>query len=189
MKRLLIAVWLIMVPGVALAFDPATRATRIGVLRGDGDVQQFVVDTLRKELRERGFDAFDALRTHEELIEDGAAVADFYIELAGARTTTTEHGGVGIGGRHGDVSLGLLISRVAAELRVYDGETLELVASHDLAKRNTALVPTSVGIGSRALFAWVALPFIERAQVRSVMRATAREAAVVVAEAVSKPAE
>lgn len=183
----MIVVWLVVIPGVALAFEPTSRPTRIGVLRGSAHVPQYVADALRNELRQRGFDAFDARRTHEELVADGAAVADYYIELAAAEMDSTEHGGVGIGTSHGGVSVGVVVSRMAAELRVYDGETLELLSSHDLAKRNTAVVPTSVGVGGRALFAWIALPFIEAAQERTVMRATAREAAVVVAAAVAKP--
>ena len=80
-------------------------------------------------------------------------------------------------GRHADVSLGVVVSRVAAELRLYDGTTMELIASSDLSKRTAALMPTYVGIGGGSIYASLALPFIERAQHRNVARKAARAAA------------
>jgi hypothetical protein len=183
MKRLLFALLLVVLPSVAFAFD-ATRATRIGVLRGMDELQMDVAEALRTELRARGFEAFDAVRTYDEAVRDGAAVADYYVEIVGGQAATTEHGGIGIGTRHGGVSLGVLVSRVAAEVRIYDGETMELLKTHDLAKRNTAVVPTSVGVGGGSLFAYIALPYIERAQVRRVVRAAGRKAADLVVDAV-----
>ena len=183
MKRLLFALLLVVIPSAAFAFD-ATRATRIGVLRGIDELQLDVAEALRGELRTRGFDAFDAVRTYDEAIRDGAPVADYYVEVVGDHVSTTEHGGVGIGSRHVGVSLGVLVSRVAAEVRIYDGETMELVTTHDLRKRNTAVVPTSLGVAGGSLFAYIALPYIERAQVRRVVRAAGRKAADLVVEAV-----
>ncbi|HYK02379.1 MAG TPA: hypothetical protein VE974_11530 [Thermoanaerobaculia bacterium] len=183
MKRLLFALLLLVLPSAAFAFD-ATRATRIGVLRGTDALQMDVAAALRNELRARGFEAFDAVRTYDEAVRDGAAVADYYVEIAGGDAGSSEYGGIGIGTRHVGVSLGVLVSRVAAEVRIYDGETMELVETHELTKRNTAVVPTSVGIGGASLFAYIALPYIERAQVRRVVRAAGRTAADIVADAV-----
>ncbi|HYI12869.1 MAG TPA: hypothetical protein VEK57_27725 [Thermoanaerobaculia bacterium] len=182
MKRLLIALGLLTMATSALAIDTTRQAVRVGVLRGLHEEQNYVANMLRRELRERGIDAFDARRTHLELLDDGAAVADYYVEVVGAEPSTTGYGGIDVGGEHGGISLGVFVSRIAAEVRVYDGESIELVATEDLAKKSTAILPAGVGLGGRALFAWVALPFIERAQWRSVARAAARDAAEAVAE-------
>jgi hypothetical protein len=196
-KRLLIALAALLVAGVALAFDPrptaeAAGAPRIGVLRPadtytwDREVtmQRTVVDVLGEELRKRGFDAYEVDQTFTELERDADRDADFYVEIVGAGGESFDYGGVGVGGRHADVWLGLIVSRVAAELRVYDGRTLETLATKTLAKKNTAVLPTSFGLGGRDFFAMFALPFIERAQLRSVARAAARDAAGRVADAV-----
>jgi hypothetical protein len=188
MKRALSVMALLLAANAAFAFDSARRAAgstaRIAVLRGESDVQQAVADALRRELRTRGLDAFDAERTYDELRDSNADLADFYVEITGGDASTEDYGGIGISGRHGDVELGVVVSRLAAELRVYDGNTMELLATQNLSKRSTAVLPTSVGIGGRALYAFIALPFIERAQHRSVARAAAREAATLVAATV-----
>lgn len=184
MKRALSVIALLLAANAAFAFDSARRTSRIAVLRGESDVQQVVADALRRELRARGLDAFDAERTYDDVRDGDAGLADFYVEITGGDASTEDYGGVGISGRHGDVELGVVVSRLAAELRVYDGNTMELLATQSLSKRSTAVLPTSVGIGGRALYAFIALPFIERAQHRSVARAAAREAATLVAATV-----
>jgi hypothetical protein len=189
MKRLPVALCmalcLLMLPAAAHAFDTERGAARIGLLRGFDDTQQYVIDQLRHELRTRGFDAFDAELDYDDVTaEDHSHLADYFVEVVGGQPDVTEHGGVGIDTRHGGVSLGVLVSRVAAEVRVYDARTLELVGSHEMRKKNTAIVPTSVGVGGGAIFAWVALPFIERAQYRSAARAAAKDAAMHVTAAI-----
>lgn len=176
MKRLLIAMLLIAPSGVAFAFDNARPVTRVGVLRGLHEMQDDVAAALRNELRARGIDAFDAVRTYDEAIRDGVPVADYYVEVMSAEASSVDHGGVGVGTRHAGVSIGVLVSRVVAELRVYDAD-MELLESRDLRKRNTAVVPTSIGVGGGSLFAYIALPYIERAQIRRVVRAAGRAAA------------
>lgn len=179
MKRLMIAMLLVALPSVAFAFD-TERQTRIGVLRGSHPMQADVAGTLLNELRSRGIDAFDAVRTFDEAIEDGAPVADYYVEIIAGDARSTEHGGIGVGSRHVGVSVGVLVSQVAAEVRIYDGETMQLVRSHDLSKRRTSVVPTSVGFGGSSIFAYIALPYVERAQIRRMVRAAGRTAAELV---------
>ena len=169
--------------GVAFAFDDTRPTLRVGVLRGVHDMQDDVAAAMRNELRARGIDAFDAVRTYDEAIRDGVPVADFYVEIMSAEASTEDHGGIGVGTRNAEVSVGVLVSRVVAEIRVYDSN-MALLESRDLRKRNTAVVPTSVGFGGRSLFAYIALPFIERAQVRQVVKAAGRAAAVEVLVAV-----
>lgn len=174
-----------MLPAAAYAFDTERGAARIGLLRGFDTTQQYVIDQLRNELRTRGFDAFDAELDFDEVTaDDHSHLADYFVEVIGGQGEISEHGGVGIDTRHGGVSLGVLVSRIAAEVRVYDAKTMELVSSHELRKKNTAVVPTSVGVGGGSIFAWVALPFIERAQYRSAARAAAKDAAMHVAAAI-----
>ena len=177
MKRLLIALCLVTIGTSALAIDTDRRAIRVGVLRGEWEETKYVTDALREELRSRGVDAFDARRTYEELRADGAATADYYVEVIGGQPSSTEYGGVDVGGAHASVSFGVFVSRFAAEIRIYDGESNELLATHDMVKRSRAFLPSGAGVGGRALFAWVALPFVERAQWRRVARAAARDAA------------
>lgn len=195
MKRLLIALSLLVVPGVALAFDPAPAAfrdgIRVGILRAPDaelhrsgeQLHRTIREALRDELKSRGVDAYVDDADFEQVSRDEARGADFYVEIVGD-ADTEDYGGVGVGGRHADVSLGVVVSRLAADVYVYEGRSLELVAKESLAKRNTALLPTGVGVGDRNIFAWVALPFIERAQARRVARAVAVDMAARVTDAV-----
>ncbi|MFL6248255.1 MAG: hypothetical protein ACJ74H_19685 [Thermoanaerobaculia bacterium] len=178
MKRLIAFTSLMLLATSAFAFDSTKSAQRIGVLRSGHDIDPTMMRALVSELRGRGFDAFDAGLTYDELLDEEAVpIADYVIEIRGGEPIMTDHGGVGIDGRHAGVELGIVSSKVRAELIVYDGDTMQKIASNDLSKRTTALVPTSVGVGGGWLYAYVALPFIERAQNRSVAKKAARDAA------------
>jgi hypothetical protein len=175
MKRLLATLCLTLVATSAFAFDSTRRTDRIAVLRGMHDAQIAMGDALRRELRTRGFDAFES--------DDRDVDADYYVELVAVEPSTVDYGGIGVSGRHADIEVGVVVSRVLAELRVYDAR-MELIASENLSKRKTSFMPTSVGIGGGALYAVLALPFLERAQHRSVARAAARDAASMVIDAI-----
>lgn len=178
MKRLLFAICVALVATTAFAFDSTKSAARIGVLRGTFDGESRMTRALIAELRGRGFDAFDAQRTYDELLDDEAVqIADYIVEIRGGAPRTTDNGGIGVSTRHADVEVGIVTSKMDAELRVYDGSTMELVATSDLKKRTTALMPTGVGIGGGAIYAYIALPLLERAQHRNVAKKIAREAA------------
>lgn len=190
MKRLLAALFCVLaVAAPALAFDSAPAPVTIGILRFadtvryDAWVEKAVLETLRNELREKRFDAFLLDATFAEIEADSERNADYYVEIA-SDSETADYGGVGVVGRHADVTLGMLVSRMAAEVRVYKGRSLELVAKESLNRRSKAFVPTSVGLGGRHVFAVIGLAWIERAQVRSVARGVGREIADVVADAV-----
>jgi hypothetical protein len=184
MKRTLAAVYLILLVTPAYAFDPTPGRERVGVLRpgdsftpGAAAIEKTLHDTLCAELRARGFEVLDVEQTFDDLAMDPDRDADWYVELVPAHAESADYGGVGVGGRHADVTLGVVVSRIAAEVRVYRGRTLELLATESLAKRNTALLPTSIGVGGSHIFAALALPFVTRAQERSVARAAGRDLA------------
>lgn len=185
MKRLALAVGLILLAGAAHAFDTTPARPRIGILQGPEWFANFHA-TLESELRQRGFDIYTVDASFEELSMDPDRDADWYVEVIPGNAETVDYGGVGVAGRHADVTLGIMVSRVGAEASIYRGRTLELIATESLQKKNTALLPTSVGFGGRSLFAAIALPFVERAQARSVTRAAARELATRIADAVRK---
>jgi hypothetical protein len=188
MKRLLAALFVIFIPAAAFAFDTTRRADRIGVLLSAADfdhesetvVEREVRRALLEELRERGFDAFDSGRTFDEAARDGELAADYLVEIVGGDPQSDEYGGLGIGGRHIDFTVGMIVSRVAADIRIYDAETMELLATETLSRRRSAVVPTSLGFGGNHVFAVVALPFFYRAQYRNVARAAASDAATLV---------
>ncbi|HEX2122701.1 MAG TPA: hypothetical protein VHL59_13770 [Thermoanaerobaculia bacterium] len=186
MKRLPLFVTLLLLANAAFAFDATRKPIRVGVLHVADEYRQGseaylangVVRYLREELRNRGLDAFDAKMTYDDLARgDAPRDADYYVELLGAGASSDSYGGIGIGTYDAGVSLEVIVARVAAELRVYDADTLETVARDGLAKRNTAVMPTSVGIGGPRLFAMIAVPFVHAAQYRRVVQAAAREAA------------
>lgn len=187
MKRLTLALCLLLVAGAAHAFDPRPSAgsrVSIGILRAPDafyyenaeHVHRAITAALRDELRSRGFETVTVDWTYDDLPRDAKPVCDYYVEIAGD-SRTEDRGGVGVGGRHATMSLGMLVSDVAADVFVYDAFTLEQVAHESMSKRDKAFVPTSVGIGGSNVFAWIATPFIERAQVRSVAKQLARDLA------------
>lgn len=184
MKRVVLAAALLFALPL-FAFEPMKKADRIGLLRiaEGGDVGDALVVSLRDELRKAGFDAYTVPATRDELREGAGADADFYVELAG-ESSSESHGEVGVATRHVDVSVAVVVSRLAAELRIYDGGTLELIGTHELNRKSTAILPTSVGVGGRAFYAAVALPFTRWAQTRRATRSAAKEAARAVAAAV-----
>jgi hypothetical protein len=178
MKRTLPVFCLILAATTAFAFDSTKSTDRIGILREASEGESTMERSLLAELRKNGFDAFDVGLTYEELLDQEAVpIADYIVEINAGHTQTADYGGVDVVGRHADVSLGMVVSKVAAELRLYDGTTMELIASSDLSKRTAALMPTYVGIGGGSIYASLALPFIERAQHRNVARKAARAAA------------
>ena len=186
MKRLTLALCLLLVAGAAHAFDPtpSTSPIRIGILRAphayyyeNADfVHTAIRESLRSDLRSRGYEVTLVERTFDDLSADERPDVDYFVEIAGD-SRTEDHGGVGVGGNHASLSLGMLVSDVAADLFVYDGHTLEELSHESMSKRDKAFVPTSVGVGGANLFAWIATPFIERAQVRSVSKQLARDIA------------
>ena len=188
MKRLLTFLCLVALSVPVLAFDSDAPPVSIGILsspgpRYDGWIEEAVLETLRKELRAQRFDAYLEAASFQELEQNPERGADFYVEIV-SDSKTAEYGGVGVSGRHADVTLGMLVSRMAADVRVYRGRTLELLAEESLDRHSKAFVPTSVGVGGRHLFAVIGLAFIERAQVRSVARNAGREMARIVTRAV-----
>ena len=186
---------MLLVAGAAFAFDPkpatASSAPRVGVLRvsqeyerAEASVANMVVRYLTDELRHRGLDAYDTRLTYEQVRRGEGEEADYYVEILGAGGDSGSYGGIGIGTYDVGMSVDLVVSRVAAELRVYDGRTGEVVLSETLTKQKRAVMPTSVYLGGSHLFAALTVPFVQHAQFRSMSRAAAREAAQRVVETV-----
>ena len=181
---------LIVVPAVAYAFEPEPRVAearnaRIGLLRipNGGITGEQIVDQIRRELRHAGFDAYTVPATFEEVRDGMGADADFYVEVA-SDGSTTPYGGIDVGNRNVGVSVEVVVSQIAGELRIYDGRSLELVEAHELHERASAVMPTYIGVGGRSGHVGIALPFARWAQNRRVVRGAAREAAAAVAETV-----
>lgn len=192
MKRaLLLGLLLATTPLFAINTSTLHRGDRIGVLRmpeqfdaaSERTIANVIEGDLPRVLRERGFDAFDARRTFEELRDGDAPPAAFYVEVVGARASGRDVGGIGVGLDNVGTTLGVVVSRVAAEVRLYDGKSLALVDRWDLSKKSTTVAPTSVGVGGRFVWASVALPFVHYGQYRSAAHDVAREAAERIAQA------
>ena len=191
MKRLLFAAALLMAAASAFAFNATPSAPRVGVLRASQEyerheqyVANMVVRYLRDELRERGVDAYDTGLTYEQVADGQGEEADYYVEIAGGGNSGT-YGGIGtydIG-----VSVDLIVSSVAAELRVYDGHTCKLLRTDKLSKRKSAVIPTTVYLGGSRLFAALTVPFVQHAQYKSITRSAARDAAQMVVSALPPP--
>jgi hypothetical protein len=193
MKRtvLLISI-LLMIGTTALAFDPtpASRGHRIGILTttaADDDVVTLRVAALMRgylarELRREGFDVFDARATLEEIERGAEPDADYFVEFLRGDTADHGYGGVGVAGRHAGVDMELIVSKVAASLRLYDGRTLEVIDDFDVYAQGKAFMPTAIGIGGRHTAFWVGVPF-HVLKHRAVAKAAARDAAESIAGA------
>ena len=192
MKRLLfLGLLLAATPLFAINTSVLRRGDRVGVLRmserfdvaSEETVARTIESDLPRVLRDRGFDAFDAHATYDDVRRGDGPGAAYYVEVVGARAGDREAVGVGVGAENVYASIGVVVSRVAAEVRLYDGKTLELVDRWDLSKKSTAVVPTSVGVGGRFVWAAIALPFVHYGQYRNAAHDVARQAAERIAQA------
>jgi len=148
---------------------------------GEQTVANTVQNDLRRELRALGFDAFDARVTYEELMRHSSPNADFFVEVVSSHAVNHPRGGVGVAAGGVAVDVGLVVARVAAEVRLYDGRTLNEIAHFDLQKDNTAFLPMAIGIGGRSLWGYFALPFVQYGQYRAAAHEVARLAALRIA--------
>lgn len=192
MKRLTAALLLLILPSAAFAFDakrrPAAENARIGILRptmqyNDGreaGASTAILRAMGKELRERGFDVTDVDMTYDEASRGGVSGVDYLVEVLGSDAYRESYGGVGVGNRNADVTLEVIVARVAGQLRVYDGATMDVLADAPISRRSTAILPTSLGLGDRHFFAVLALPVAQWAQSRRVARGAAHDAAMLV---------
>jgi hypothetical protein len=139
---------------------------------------------LSKELQRQGFDCALAHQTYGDLDRHAEGNADWYVEIVSGQAGGHPLGGIGVGGSNVGAEISLVVARVAAELRVYDGRTLELFDSFDLHRSAMAVVPTALGVGGRHLYAYIALPFIQYARYRAAAGAVARDAASMIASSV-----
>ena len=176
----------------AFSFDTTRRpgnSLRITLLQasignsydGEDRVASRVRQQLLRELRERGFDAVDGGYSYVDLVRGGGIDSDFYVEIAPSSEAVTEAAGVGVGIRHVTVDLGVLVSHAAAELRVYDGRTLNLITKRNLHRRSVTVVPTAVSAGTYRAAVWIALPFIEYVRYRAAVGAVVDDAAAEIA--------
>lgn len=189
MKKILpLLLCAIAIPALALTTTPRP-GDRVGVLRmsdrfaygAEQTVASTIQNDLRRELHDLGFKAFDARITYNELLRRGPGEADYYVEVVSAYAAGRPVGAVGAAIDGLAVEMGLMVSNVAAEVRLYDGRTLNLVESYDLARRNTAVVPTGIGIAGRSIFAAIMLPFVQWGQYRSAAHDFAHQAALRIA--------
>ena len=198
MKRTVLLISMFMMIGTtALAFDPtpAARGNRIGILTttaADDDLVTLRVASLMRgylarELRREGFDVFDTRATLEEIERGADPDADYFVEFIRGDTADHGYGGVGVGGRHAGVDMELIVSKVAASLRLYDGRTLEVIDDFDVDAEGRAVLPTAIGIGGRHTAFWVGVPF-HVLKHRSVAKAAARDAARSIDEALEQEA-
>jgi len=185
MKRVLgIVLLLVATPLLAINTSVLRRGDRIGVLRmsenfdgAEQTVANAIESGLPRALSDRGFEAFDTQRTYDDLRRGDVADAAYYVEVVGAHARDREAAGVSVGAENVYANIGVLVSRVAAEVRLYDGRTLELVDRWDLSKRSAAVVLTSVGIGGGFFWGAITLPIIHHGQYRAAARDVAQQAA------------
>jgi len=172
----------------------AHSSPRIALLdlspRADVNVPAYrmVRESLRDELRTQGFDVvmttvtYDSLQRHDN-------IADYYVEITSAERDAGQDGvSVGVGTRGAGVEVGAVTGVAHAELRLFDGRTLDLIRSYDLENHSTGLAPTSIGTGGRNVFASIFIaPIFERVQMRNAARAVARDAARRIAGDLARP--
>lgn len=195
MKRIIVATLILMSAVSASAFDAEKRGDRIAILQvtaegrpSEATVGSVMATYLRKNLRKAGFDAFTISETLDSVQDEPRDDVDFYVEIAPWDADSNPYGGVGVNGPHAGVDIAVVSSRIAAQLRVYDARTFELLGSYELSDRSTAVMPVAVGVGHRAIYGWVAMPFAQWIQYRRLTKRMAEDAAVRVADIVRNPA-
>ena len=186
MKRLALLTLLIASAVPAFAFNPsAGRPGRIGILAIDGSTPQdggaMIRSYLLAELKRRGFDAFNANYTYDDLVDDdNPSEADVYVLLIGQNGEKAQ-GGLAIGLPNAGVDLTVIKNVNSCFVRLYDGRTLREIDAFEVSKNSTAVLPTAIGVGGvEGAALWFALPFIQNVRVRSAAKSVAADTADVI---------
>lgn len=186
MKRLLMGFACLAMASSAMAIHvDAKHGDRIGVLMvaehnapvTDIRIAESVLNDLRDELATRGFDAFRIEATYDVLRREDRPVANYFVEIVSSHSEANVHGAIGAAMGPVATEVGMVVGHVAAEMRVYDGRTLELLDRFELDQSHTTVAPTGVGIRGLPIFAWIAVPFVQHSQIRAAEHAVARQAA------------
>jgi hypothetical protein len=192
MRRTVFAV-VLLAAATASAINADSHPIRIALLapegwpdRRDAQTADLVRNHLRGELRAMGYDAFITGDRVTDLGDERTVQADYYLDVTGAADGHPV-GTVGFPiGRNAGAEIGIIVSRVAASVNVYDGRRLDLIRTIDLQKRKTSVAPTAVGFGGRWFWAAIAVPIVEWSQYRAEVRAVAHDAAMQLDEALRR---
>lgn len=170
-----------------------SHAPRVALLdlspRAEVSPRSFAIvrNAMRDELRARGVDVVVSTATYESL-QRHDNLADYVVEI----TNVQHEGGDGpvrgvIGAGPAGVEVSTMRGTAQAEMRLFDGRTLELIDSYALESDSSGLAPTAIGVGNREVFASVlVLPIFEQAYARNAARKVGRDAARRIAEHIAR---
>lgn len=138
-----------------------------GALRVDARIRTALPKYLASALKKSGYDARVTPMTLMELQDRSDRESgrdDYYLEVMYADTDGQSWGGVDTGTVIGSTGVGAEISvieaHVVAEIRVYDGATLEMIDSFTLEASAVAPAITGVGVGDRHGYLFFSLPIL-----------------------------
>jgi len=183
MRRLSLSLALLLAAASASAIS-TQHAPRIALLdlspRYEMQVDAFgaLRDSLRDSLLQHGFDAYKTADRYDDLKRFRDGHAEYYLEIIGSDREEHVNGG-------GDVAVGVVgvgvtsvKSRQFVELRLYDGETLEVIHEYQLDASSRSVVPSAIGLRSYNFFVSLFIaPWTEQTHARRAIHAVAREAA------------
>lgn len=186
MKRTAFALALIILatPLLAVKGTPdGKRPMRIVVVHtGDGwadpnyDSSAAAIEQeIARQLRHAGLDAWEAHRTLDDIRADDRDEAELYVEVSGGNARLHEIGDIDISGPHVATTIGVIFSKTAAEIRLYDGRTYEQIDHFDLSRSKTTVVPTSFGV-RQPFVGFTVAPLVRHLQYRSAIHDIAEEA-------------
>jgi hypothetical protein len=170
-----------LVAATASAFDATRRPVSIALLAPADRYLDGFEDRVKDELKARGYEVSIANETIKDAGGDPIR-ADYYVEILGAGGGSRPVADVGAG----PVDVGISVSHVATSVNLYDGRTLDLIDTIDLHKRSTNVSPLGIYVGSRPIWAAIALPFFEESHYRNAMRRLARDTARQIDEALRR---
>lgn len=186
MRQFLLYLLLSAVASSGFAIKTDRRPVRVAILESSewqaspsqGRTIGWIREKVEEQLIAQGFDAFRIGDRFEDVRRDEPTGADYYLEIAGSDGRGHTVGEIGVPVAPGvGADLGVIISRVAARLVLYDAPTLSVIQTFDLSRHNKTVIPTAVSIGRGGLWGAIALPIIERTRIRAAADDVAHDAA------------
>lgn len=173
----------------SFAFDTKrTGPLRVGILslgaeRAEERMARAVETSLVRELQKRGYTAEVTKHTLDEQ-RDEKVQYDVLVEVLPSRVHDDAIGGVAAGDRNVGVEVGVVVSEGEAAIRTYDGRSFEQLDEKVIAKTNSTVAPTAIGIGGRHGGLWISLPIFHGS--RNSMAASIADAAAAHIDAIAK---